>query len=87
MFQGLNCLWMVSVTLILNCPQKIVQRCQITAWVWSDRAGPKYARGSSEIRPIYSRGSEDYPKQKRKIKCFLRNSRKSEHFISATVIT
>ena len=31
-FQGLICLWMVSVTLILNgSPQKIVQRCQITA--------------------------------------------------------
>ena len=31
-FQGLNCLWMVSVTLILNgSPQKIVQRGQITA--------------------------------------------------------
>ena len=32
MFQGLNRLWMVSATLILNgSPQKIVQRCQITA--------------------------------------------------------
>ena len=31
-FQGLNCLWMVSVTLILNgSPQQIVQRGQITA--------------------------------------------------------
>ena len=31
-FQGLNRLWMVSVTLILNsCPRKIVQRGQITA--------------------------------------------------------
>ena len=31
-FQGLNRLWMVSVTLILNSsPQKIVQRGQITA--------------------------------------------------------
>ena len=31
-FQSLNCLWMVSVTLILNgFPQKIVQRGQITA--------------------------------------------------------
>ena len=30
-FQGLNRLWMVSVTLILNSsPQKIVQRAQIT---------------------------------------------------------
>ena len=32
MFQGINCLWMVSVTFILNgSPQKIVQRAQITA--------------------------------------------------------
>ena len=31
-FQALNRLWMVNVTLILNgSPQKIVQRCQITA--------------------------------------------------------
>ena len=31
-FQGLNRLWMISVTLILNgSPQKIVQRSQITA--------------------------------------------------------
>ena len=31
-FQGLNCLWIVSVTLILNgSPHKIVQRGQITA--------------------------------------------------------
>ena len=31
-FQGLNRLWMVSLTLILNgSPQKIVQRGQITA--------------------------------------------------------
>ena len=44
-FQGLNCLWMVSVTLILNgSPQKIVQGGQITA--------PR--------RPIDTRISDDY---------------------------
>ena len=58
-FQGFNCLWMVSVTLILNgSPQKIVQRGQITA--------PR--------RSINIRISADYPifeNGARKIDCYV----------------